>query len=394
MGAGVLLLFPFVLAAQRGALLTLPLRYPALMLVLLLFAAFAASNVAYFGTHEVWSFPLPEFFDKITGTFRSSGRFFWPVGYALLFATLAALLNKRSTAVLLLMAIAIPLQWADVRLLRERIMAKASAPSTGDLEPWMAVMRSVEKINLYPAFGCGEADVNLYWFFQHLAAKYGKLLDTGYIARPNVDCAGNTLAFSKKFAKEQLYVMPAEYLPNPFIVPGGFRDASIRGECVKWRSAVLCQAGSSPAYWAQSGLVADSLAPLKAHEEWSAEKLRTQIGKLQDGRLVPAVADKPGFLSFGPYIALPSGRYHYTIEYASRSLPSQQVGRWDIVMNSSTGVKREIAAGQLYGTDGATTRVEGVFETDGAKEPMEIRTHFAGSGDLQVAGIALKKMSQ
>ncbi|RZI43625.1 hypothetical protein EGT07_07580 [Herbaspirillum sp. HC18] len=393
-GAGVLLLVPFAVAARWRDLPFTLRRYPVLLLTLLLFAAYAVTNLAYFGAHEVLSFPLPAFLDKLTGTFRASGRFFWPVGYVLLFTTLTALLKKRSTAGMLLLVLAMPLQWADVKLLRERIMRKASAPSTGEIARWSHVMSSVDKINLYPAFGCGDVDVNVYWFFQRLAADYGKLLDTGYIARPNVDCEANKRAFAGRFEKGRLYVMPADYLNNPFVVPDGFQEASTREECVKWRITVVCQAGSDRAYWARSGLATESLAPLKAYGEWSANALHSQIGTVQNGRLIPAEPSQPGVLSFGPYIILPAGRYHYTIDYVSRSDPSQQVGRWDVVMDGAAGAVRELAAGPMYGTEGAPARIEGTFTSGGAKEPLEIRTFFAGHGDLQVAGIVLKKMSQ
>ena len=391
-GAGVLLLVPFAALAWRRDAVAAIKRYPVLALTLLLFVAYAASNIAYFGARELWSFPLPAVFDKITGTFRSSGRFFWPVGYLLLFATLAALLRKRSGWAALLLAIALPLQWIDVQLLRERIITKASAPAGGDMKQWADVMASVDKVNIYPAFGCADADVNVYWFFQRLAGEYGKLLDTGYIARPNVDCEANLRAFSGRFGEGQLYVLPADYLNNPFIVPAGFRDASARGECMTWRVVVACKAGADAAYWQQ--LSGKPLAPLKAHAEWSAGALPTQIGTVKDGRLVPTEPDKAGFLSFGPYIVLPPGRYHYAIAYSSRSDASQEAGKWDIVMNKAGEPGREIASGPLPGTSGTPAQIEGVFESDGAKLPLEIRTFFPGSGDLQLIGIALKKISQ
>lgn len=387
-GAGLLMLVPFAVVVGgrqlRGALQ----RHPALIITLALFAAYAVSNVAYFGMRELWSFPLPALFDRITGTFRASGRFFWPVAYMLMFATLAALLRKRSVLVAFLIAIALPLQWADVQLLRERVIAKASAPSGGELVQWANALAAVDRVNIYPAFGCGDADVNVYWFFQRLAAEHGKLLDTGYIARPNVDCEANLRAFNARFIPEQLYVMPADYAENPFIVPEGFREASARGECIRWRVAVVCKAGATPAYWKDIG--GKMLAPLKSHGEWNAQALRTQVGKLQDGRLAPAVPDQAGYLSFGPYITLPSGRYHYTIEYSSLLDSSQAAGRWDIVLSGG----QEIASGSMAGTAGTPGRIEGEFLSDGTKLPLEIRTFYPGKGDLQVSCIALKKISQ
>lgn len=393
-GAGVLLLVSIAMVMQWRTLTMLPRRYPALALTLMLFAIYAMSNQVYFGAREVFSFPLPTFLDRLTGTFRAGGRFFWVIGYLVLFTTLATLLKRRSPVVVLLLVLAMLLQWLDVQPLRERIANKAATQATHDLAPWTAAMSNVEKINIFPAFGCGESDVNMYWFFQRLAAHYGKLLDTGYIARPHVDCAINARGFAGNFLAGHLYVMSVDYLKNPFTVPEGFRTAAKRGECVKWQASVLCQTGANNAYWAGVGLATIPIAPFNDHVEWPAQALQTQTGKLQDGRLLPATTDKPGVLSFGPYIVLPAGRYHYTINFASRSDPSQTVGRWDVVLSSANGAGSEIAAGPLYGTGGSNARIEGTFTTNGTHLPLEIRTFFSGNGDLQLVGIALKKLSQ
>ena len=389
-GAGALLLCVFVALTGWRALAGLPRRYPALTLSLLLFTLYAVSNRMYFGMHEILAYPLPAVFEKLTGTFRSGGRFFWVVGYALLFAVLAALLKKRSAAGMLLLAVAVPLQWMDVQPLRQRIADKAAAPAGKGLESWTEAMTAVDSIHVYPAFGCGDGDVEVYWLFPRLAAHYGKRIDTGYIARLNVDCERNARAFAGDFAPGALYVMPATYLKNPFIVPAGFRAASERGECVAWQFAALCRRGADRAYWAKTGLPMTPVAPLKPHGEWPADVLPTQIGVLRDGRMVPSAIDKQGFLTYGPYIVLPPGRYHYAIDYASHSAPSQQVGKWDIVTSGANG-SREKAAGLLAGTGGASARVEGVFSVDDEKLPLEIRTFFMGGGNLQIIGIALKK---
>lgn len=391
LGAGTLLLVPFALIAGWRSLPTLPRRYPALITILMLLTLYAISNRIYLGAQEIFSYPLPAFLTGLTGTFRSSGRFFWPVGYLLLFVVLASVLKTRSMAAMLLLALALPLQWLDVQPLTHRIMEKASKPSTNDLDPWSTAMSAVDKIEIYPAFGCGDADVNMYWFFQRLAAHYGKLLNTGYVARPNVNCEDNARAYTHDFLERHLYVMPSAYL-SPFSVPGAFRTAIEHDECVKWQAAVLCKARANRTYWEKTGLAIEPVAALKKHGEWGANALPTQVGILRDGRLVPAITDKPGFLSFGPYIGLPSGRYHYTIHYASQSAPLLQVGRWDVALSGAVG--RELAAGPLFGTNGADGKIEGTFTTDNARLPLEIRTFFNGSGDLQLIGIALEKISQ
>jgi hypothetical protein len=60
--------------------------------------AFAASNRVGFGLHNV-SFPLPAVLEGAVGTFRSSGRMFWPAFYVLYFAILAVTIRGHSLAV-------------------------------------------------------------------------------------------------------------------------------------------------------------------------------------------------------------------------------------------------------------------------------------------------------
>jgi hypothetical protein len=53
---------------------------PICVLSLLLFS-YAISNKIAIGSHEIFSYSLPPFMNIITGNFRVSGRFFWPVAY-------------------------------------------------------------------------------------------------------------------------------------------------------------------------------------------------------------------------------------------------------------------------------------------------------------------------
>ncbi|HJU70986.1 MAG TPA: DUF6311 domain-containing protein [Paucimonas sp.] len=388
-GAGMLLLLPVVLITRWRSVRALPKRYPALLLVLVLFSIYALSTAVYFGAHEVAAYSLPSFLDRLTGTFRASGRFFWIVGYAIAFGVLAGLLSRPSRSAILLLAVALPLQWLDVQPLRQRIVTTASVPAGNDLAEWEDALMKVDKIHLYPAFGCGgDSDVNIYWLFQRLAAHYGKLIDTGYFARPNVDCGDNAHAFAGKFMERHLYVTSAEHIKNPFTVPAGFLSASQRGECVKRQNTVLCQPGG----WHGGRLQAEPLGALSARVQWPAAALPTQIGHIASGRLTPIDRNRTGFLSFGPYITLPPGRYHYAIDYASASKAAHQAGRWDLMSNDDRNGMHEIGAGPLSGTGGATRRIEGEFVAEDWKFRFEIRTFFTG-GDLQVIGLALEKKS-
>lgn len=391
-GAGLLLLLPFAIAKKERTLPTLVARYPALILACVLLTLYALSDKIYLGGHEILTYALPSVFDNLTGTFRASGRFFWMVGYLILFGTLATLLKKPSWRGLLVLTVALPLQWFDTQALRQRIVDTASAQGTNDVAPWKNAMAGVDKLHIYPAYGCGDGDTSVYWFFQKLAAHYGKLIDTGYIARANVDCESNARSFNADLEPGHLYIMSAALLKNPFAVPLGLRAAARQGECVRWREAIVCQRYTNEDYWQQAGLPARRIAALDTPQlTWTANELATHVGMVQNGRLVPSQKDRPGFLSYGPYITLSPGRYHYAIRYASASTTSLKVGQWDVVANTGKDM-RKLGAGSLYGTDGQIKLTEGTFEIANWSQRLEIRTHF-DEGDLQLIDVSLGKSS-
>ena len=69
---------------------------PILISSLVLFI-YAISNKIILGTTEVFAYPLPEFTNSITQTFRVSGRFFWPVYYLIYLFVLNAIFKYKFT---------------------------------------------------------------------------------------------------------------------------------------------------------------------------------------------------------------------------------------------------------------------------------------------------------
>ena len=391
-GLGALLLLPFALAAGWSTLRSLPRKYPFLLAALVLLTLYALSNKIFFNSHALVSYSVPAFMDRLTGTFRASGRFFWIVGYVILFASLAALLRKPSLAKIALLICALALQWVDLEPLRRHNTETASRPGAQDLAQWAPALQNVDKLFLYPAFGCKENDPRVYLLFQRVAAQYGKLIDTGYIARPNVNCEKNALSFDAEFKPRELVVMASAELKTPLSVPGGFQRSIRRGECVTRAELLLCQAGTTAAQWRASGLT--GLEPVGTDfgiQRWNAAKLSTLLGKVVGDRLVPQQTDKVGVLSFGPYVALHAGRYRMRLRYASDAEETRQVGRWDIVGNRSKAPTLEVDGGSLTGTRGAVREIDTVFSSTDSTALFEIRTIFSATGDLQVLDLSIER---
>lgn len=264
-GAGLLLLMPFAAVMGWPDIKTIHRRYPALLSILILLTVYALSTHVYLGRHNILNYSLPQFFGSIAGSFRVSGRFFWVVGYAILFASLFAVLKKRSWLPALLVAIALPLQWHDVAPLRERNKQIASIPGVHDVTPWEKTMSEVDKIHIYPAFWCTlSPKTEMYLHFQRVASRYGKLIDTGYIARPsaNLNCENNQRFFAADFQPRRLYVMPVDLLATPEKIPDGFKNAARQGSCGKWKDVILCHPGTRLDDWKNSELQVERITML------------------------------------------------------------------------------------------------------------------------------------
>lgn len=85
-GIGVLMLLALFSLGRITRLFT-P-RWAPIALVAIAMAVFALSNRVALGSIQLFTIPLPDWLMRFLTTFRSSGRFFWPFGYLIVFAVL------------------------------------------------------------------------------------------------------------------------------------------------------------------------------------------------------------------------------------------------------------------------------------------------------------------
>ncbi|NVZ10778.1 hypothetical protein HW932_16050 [Allochromatium humboldtianum] len=394
LGAGVWLLVAIgftALIRDRGSI-DWPMirnRYPGLMLCALACTLYAVSNRVYLGTHLLLELPLPDMLAWATGIFRAGGRFFWPVFYLLTFVALATVLKRFGPPqVMPILLLVLPLQWWDVQPIRQRLTDRVEEQAQGDLSPWKAVLHDVKRIDLHPAFGCQEGDIDQYFFFQRLAGHFGLTLDSGYIARANLDCAAKSAKFSRPFETGQLYVLASPFFSrSPMTIPDGFRNALARGECSQWRQALLCKPGMSSDAWNDVPLKLQStLRYLPGGRlQWLADNLSTNIGTVIDGELRPENPEAHDFLSFGPYVALPAGSYRARLDYRSHLPVDRTAGVWDAVAAPIDGGRRRIyGEGSLMGTAGRSRSLLIEFDVSDDDGPLEVRTIYPGHGDLRI----------
>lgn len=385
LGAGALLLLSVALATRGGEFLRAGRRHLPLLLILVGFVLYAASNRIFFGQHAVLDVSLPEKLKGVLGVFRVSGRFFWLVGYSVLFATLVILLRRHNGTILAVMAVALLLQWQDTRGLRELVQYQSSIPGDLDLDLWHRAVADLDGIDIYPAYGCGDTPTEDYVRYQYIAAHLGLPINSAYTARPTRDCESKH-EFTHASAKPGRMYVKAGFQRNPLDLPLIFREAIAAGECLIDTVHLICAKGR-PISWEAVGL------PLKEQQKnitvhWTAAQLPSVIGHMQGTRLVPREQGAAGYLSYGPYIKLPAGAYSHRIEYISQANSRTTVGHWDLVGQDASGQTITVAAGPLMGTQGEAFQLAGAVSLNHALQKTELRL-FSNGEDLRLEAISI-----
>jgi len=209
-----------LLAWPGGALAGL-WRHAGLVLVLLALAALAVSHRVGLGTEIVLDLgAVPPFLEQ----FRASGRFFWPVGYALLLGAMVLL----ARAAPLLCVIAGLLQFADAAPLRAALAdwAGARAPWTVPAPALRAALAEARALTLLPSWPCVEkatGDATYAELLQVLALASERAVpaSTMYVARWRVPpaCRDATLAAQPIAVGEVRVILPAAQAALAPLVP-------------------------------------------------------------------------------------------------------------------------------------------------------------------------------
>src|SRR5262249_9739150 len=117
---------------------------------------FAITTHIYAGQVTVMSIGLGPI-ARFLGTFRSSGRMFWPVAYVAILLSLAVVLRGLPPRWrTLFVALCCGLQILDSEPLRARMLALSShdAPALLDREEWIARIDKASFLYIFPSFGC------------------------------------------------------------------------------------------------------------------------------------------------------------------------------------------------------------------------------------------------
>lgn len=172
-------------------------RHRYLAIALTLFACYALSNSIYFGTRQIAVINYPDFMSSLTSQFRASGRFFWPVGYILIFFSLLTLYKKVPGKTLpIVMLVLLCVQVGDLKMQRGNFKAGLNRSYTPLLTTasWDTQIAGVEALYFYPKFRCGKSDsLTTLMPVMKYAAMHNIKMNTGYIARHQPPCDEQSL---------------------------------------------------------------------------------------------------------------------------------------------------------------------------------------------------------
>ncbi|MCQ2031179.1 hypothetical protein [Stutzerimonas zhaodongensis] len=94
-------------------------------------------------------------------------------------------------------------------------------------------------------------------------------------------------------------------------------------------------------------------------------------------RIASSINDAPGFLSYGPYIKVPAGRYKVTLSYES----TEYGNRWDAGRFNDPENSNVVASGDFTVGEG---EIEFYFDTKEAIEQFEVRSIYGGDGNFSL----------
>lgn len=222
LGLGLLAALALGIAAHPGAALRGLRRHAGLALVLLALTALAVSHRIGFGTRIILDLGEAP---GVLGQFRASGRFFWPVAYALLLGA-TVLLARLSPALCLLAGL---VQFADAAPLRAALAGWAASPPpwTVDAPAIRAALADATALTLLPSWPCvrkegGDETYGTLLQLLALASERAVPASTMYVARWRIPptCRDATLAAAPLAPGELRLLLPeAQAALAPLLPP-------------------------------------------------------------------------------------------------------------------------------------------------------------------------------
>lgn len=397
-GLGVMGVILIALWLQRSNFKPIFTKYRFLVLMLIAITIYALSNEVYIGHQLILKYPewLMVVLRPFADLFRISGRFFWPVGYAILFASLfGVLLSDKKWAIWFIVVMLIA-QVVDVPLLPSRNFVEQDAAVELDYprQVWERLLVGKRELYLTPSWGCGGGwDIPT---LQMLAAKNHVIVNTAYTARQAPNCKRKANNDRSNIEEGTVHVYSNAISQNQVENLIGPHAAEW---CRRYTLGSVCV--PSPNKKDLEILNDDNFIPFTAQniQSFVANKLPGEIGTVDlAGRIALEGSDGPGFLVRGPNIRLPSGTYQYQLKYNSSQPSLAPIGRIEVYSGDPSVSLNQILLEQvqIFGSDGQEKILRDNLDIFGdlQSELLEIRVFWEGIGNLTVDQIVIFQMAK
>lgn len=257
LGAGTLFLLLYGVIGQvinrwraaRHSEATHPARRAAIWpssiwLVLLLMALYALSNHISLGSLILHRWPVPDWALPITGQLRASGRFFWPLGYALtIFAVISVARSHAPRAATAALISACCIQIIDLRTYVGEVRGSLSDPPSIvlDFQALQGIVPlTAQTLYLFPKLKCNAraSFMESQLPFMLYASLHKMNINTGYIARHTPTCSEEKMEIASSNPRTSLYVfISAEYSDSVIL---SFFERSAAVKCQSLQAATVC----------------------------------------------------------------------------------------------------------------------------------------------------------
>jgi hypothetical protein len=154
--------------------------------VLFLFFIFAISNKVIWCNTVVFKYYLPEALLKLANMFRTSGRFGWPLFYAILFGSVFCVTaTQRKSLSVSVMCICLAVQLADIHRMLYASDFHTTGPVVSPLKSslWQSVGTNFNKVIIYPPYIPTVTNDGDFKYLALYAYKHHMSINAGAVAR-------------------------------------------------------------------------------------------------------------------------------------------------------------------------------------------------------------------
>ncbi|WP_162139356.1 DUF6311 domain-containing protein [Sulfurimonas hongkongensis] len=244
LGLGLIFLLIYAIYLQRKHDRGFFTRHRYIFILFILFFIYSLSYKIYFGTFKIASIHYPSLLDSLVHQFRASGRFFWPVGYAVaIFSVVMVLRHTNSKKAAFILLLTLLLQVAD---LRQRV--SLFIQTTNRVSPTHINFQNLKKaigqekkhIYFYPKFRCSKLPPhNTILPTMLYASQNSMTINTGYIARYQPDCNDTKKEISASSLKNSIYIFAKDEFTQEQI--DNFFDKQLSITCSQIDLLTICK---------------------------------------------------------------------------------------------------------------------------------------------------------